>query len=126
MKTDYARCRRHGFVFLEIVVAIGLMGLLLAGVYAGVQANEQELRQCTRQRQALDVLDNVVERLAAEAPVSRRRCAEVLAEEVARSELAALPHLATVCDTSATGGVHCELRNRGRLLARMEVGGHAQ
>lgn len=103
-------------------MAIGLMGLLLAGVYAGVQVNEHELRQCTRQREALDVLDNVVERLAAEAPVSRRRCAAVLADELARSELAPLQHLTTLCEASASGGVRCAVRNRGRLLAEMEVG----
>ena len=58
-------------MLLEAVTAIGLVGLLLAGVYAGIRLNEDMLQHTVSQRQALDVLDNVVERLAAEAGPAR-------------------------------------------------------
>ena len=113
---------RQPFVLLETVTAIGLVGLLLAGVYAGIHTNEQMLQHCIGQRQALDVLDNVVERLAVEAPVALPRCAAVLAEELAPSPLARLPGVRTACEPAAGGGVQFTIRDHGHLLADIRIG----
>lgn len=107
---------------LEAVTAIGLVALLLAGVYAGIQANERVFRHCVSQRQALDVLDNVVERLAAEAPVSLPRCTAVLAEELAPSPLAGQPDVHSLCEPAEAGIILCVIRDENHLLAEVRIG----
>jgi hypothetical protein len=116
--------QRHAFVMIEVVMAVGLMGLLLVGVYAGVQANERLLRHYISQREALDVLDNVVERLASEAPVSPQRCAAVLGDEMAHSPLAARPRVRATCSEASAGGVQCIIRDHQHLLAEVRMGRH--
>jgi hypothetical protein len=113
---------KHPFILLETVAALGLVALLLVGVYAGIHANERMLRHCVSQRQALDVLDNVVERLATEAPVALPRCAAVLAEELAPSPLAGRPGVHTRCEAAEGGAILCAIRDRDHLLAEIRIG----
>ncbi|NLF18223.1 MAG: hypothetical protein GX595_13380 [Lentisphaerae bacterium] len=115
-------CRRHGALLIEVVCGLGLLGLVLAGVYAGLHVSEDALRHHVRQRQALDILDNAVERLAAEAPVSRQRCDAVLAEELARSPLAEAPGVTAACEPDPAGGIRCRLHSPTHLLAEVRIG----
>ena len=118
---------RQYFMLLEAVTAIGLVGLLLAGVYAGIRLNEDMLQHTVSQRQALDVLDNVVERLAAEAPVTLPRCAALLAEELAPSPLAGQPGVRSVCEPATeSGAILCAIRNHEHLLAEIRIGRREQ
>ena len=120
-----AAAHKH-FMLLESATALGLVALLLAGVYAGIHANEGMLRHTVSQRQALDVLDNVVERLAAEAPVALPRCTAVLAEELAPSPLAGRPGVHTLCESAEGGAILCAIRDREHLLAEIRIGRREQ
>jgi hypothetical protein len=116
------RTARHPFVLLETVAALGLVALILVGVYAGIHVNERMLQRYLSQRQALDVLDNVVERLAVEAPVTLPRCAAVLAEELAPSPLAGKPGVRSGCERVDGSAIRCTLRDHGHLLAEIRIG----
>jgi len=109
---------------VEAASALGLLALLVVGLYAGIQVNERMLQHFVAQREALDVLENVVERAAAEAPLSTARCRELLADELAQSPLAGRPSVQATCDVPAGGGIRCTIRNRERLLAEIRMGSH--
>ena len=126
-RTQHAGCRtatarRRGFVLMEVVTALGLLAVTLVGVYAGVQVNESMLRHYVAQRRAIEVLDNLVERMAVAAPVSPAHCATVLDDEVARSPLSGRPGLRSECAQTAEGAVRCAVWDGTHLLAEVRIG----
>ena len=116
--------RAHGYILIEVVAAIVLLGMVLAGVYAGVHVNERMVTYYVSQGQALDVLDNVVERSAARQPVSMDVCRRILEEEMAHSPLGRSARVTATCATVPGKGIVCTIQHGQRRLAIVRMGDH--
>ncbi len=117
-----SRITCRGFLLLEIVAAIGILTLIMAGVFAGIHLNETMLQHCLEQQAAIGVLDNVVERLAA-APdaISPDACRQALEHEMQFSPLGRKRHIAYHCRADTNGNLRCAIRDRNHLLAEVRI-----
>jgi len=112
----------RSFMLMEVVSGIALLSLTLTGVYAGIHLNEKMLRHGSEQQLAVDVLDNVVERLAAMPPASLAQCRTAFEDELKRSSLTSRKQLESRCTQAVDGRLHCLIRRRGHLLAEVRIG----
>jgi type II secretory pathway component PulJ len=79
--------RRGVFTLVEVVLAIAVFAVFSAGWYATVEASIARQRNMERQFEALVVLDNVVERVAAWPDCDLAQLKELLAHEIQESGL---------------------------------------
>lgn len=107
---------RPSFTVLEAVLAAVLLALLSGTLLALLDQTARHQQRLLRQQQALFVLDNVLERYAAEPAATRtsERLAALLAAEFRASDLTALPGVTAAC----------ELRSGGTRLTVADAAAH--
>jgi len=97
------RIGRHPLHLMEVVIAIGLLAIVITGVFSGLHANHRFRRRLVLRSEALSVLDNVLERTAGLPTVSNSTVRAILAAEVQHSSLAAVARVSTSCSVAADG-----------------------
>ncbi|MCK5803010.1 MAG: type II secretion system protein [Lentisphaeria bacterium] len=112
---------RHAFTLIEIVIATGLLAILLGGVFCSLRLTSAAQRRSMRRRKALHVIDNTVERLAAERRFEDQAVRAALHDEFARSDLANAADLQPECMPSDAGWRLVVRRRGGRKIASVEV-----
>ena len=111
--------QRCGSIILEMIGALGILMLLLSCFYASLHAVLGAGDTFVREAQAVYVLENVVERLAAESSRSPSRARTLLHEELAASDLSGEDAISASCDTGDRG-THLRIQKSGkRLLAEV-------
>ncbi len=113
--------RRTDFCLMEVVAATVLLGLTLTGAYSGFRLNDTMQRHYLQQQTALQVMDNVVERLAAEPEAAADRATELLRSEFASSQLSRFTHVAAAAEKRPGEIVLQIVRQDHRLLASVRI-----
>lgn len=111
-----------GFTTLELVVAMGMLSLLFAAFFATLRSVCALEERCALETRAVIVLQNTVERLAADDAPSLSAAQELLADEFGKSDLPRLGGMAAVCRL-VEGRAKAEIRRAdGRPVAAVEIG----
>jgi len=108
--------RRNAYNLMEIVVAVGLSGLLFSCAISAFRLMAQTQRETACRQTAMQVLDNTVERVAASGTRDRTSLGRILKDEFKKSELLGV---------SQRFGVRCESRSGNWRLAVLRPNGRA-
>ena len=100
------------FTLIEVVVAIGVLALLMTGAYSGLCLISSMQSHYLLEDKALEVLDNAVERLAAEPAPDVSRAAEILHREFRYSGLENDGNAVLECAASESN-LEIRIRTRG-------------
>jgi type II secretory pathway pseudopilin PulG len=108
------------FSMLELIAALVIASFMLGAYMSSLSHTRSRLRDLTQQQRAITVLDNTVERLAAEKSLTLGVLKDLLAHEFAAVQI---PRKAELLAEVADSADRVELRiTRGtRTLARMEI-----
>ncbi len=121
------RTARRCFNLIEVAAATALLGLVMAGVYAGVHLNERMRRHYFMEFLAVKVLDNVAERATAAPALTEAGARAWLDDEFGQSELSGNGQLAAVCRRDGGQLVLAIRKTNGaeRELASLRMNLHA-
>lgn len=114
--------RCSGYVLLEVVMAIGLLAIVFTGTYSGMHCLENMQRRTAQRQTALDILDNTLERLAAEPVRTPQRCAAILRDEFSRAAAPATVGMSVECRHVDGGIVLAVIGSGRREVATVTVG----
>lgn len=106
------RVRKTRLTLIEVVVGMGVFVLIGTGAYSGLRLTERMNNHYLLEDKALEVLDNAVERLAAEGDVTVPRATAVIRDEFEQSALAA-DHGATLTCRQTESGLSASVATRG-------------
>ena len=110
--------RRHAYNLMEIVVAVGLSGLLFTCAINAFHLIGQTQRDTACRQTAIQVLDNTVERIAAQPARDRETLGRIFQDEFNKSDLPARSRrFRARCETQNGEWQLAVLRPNGRALA---------
>lgn len=107
---------------MEMAAAMLVAGLMVGVFYTSLHRIRRLETLALTQGRALTVLENVVERLAAEPGVTAALAAQVLEEEFASSDLNLPERFSIQCRPQNDGIQLLVVRADGRAVATVEVG----
>jgi type II secretory pathway pseudopilin PulG len=93
--------RRHTFNLLEVGCALGILGLTAAAAFSGMNLCRDMQHRFGQERYAVQVLDNVVERLTAQPAYTADTVRQIVAAEFAALPDVARRGLTAHCDAAA-------------------------
>ena len=117
------RRARQQFSLIEVMFALALLMAMGAGVFAGIRMNQTMQRHYVHEQAALQVLDNTLERIAAESAPALERVERILAEEYSASSLAEVSRFSACCELRNSEVTLAVVDRNGRTLAEVRIPG---
>ena len=113
--------RRRPLLLTEVVLGAGLLAVFASCVFAALGALHDARAAAARQQQALLVLDNTVERLAAEPSWDAATVERLLRAEFAASALGTARGVRATCEPQAGHLALAVVDARGKPLGRLRL-----
>ncbi|OGV78236.1 MAG: hypothetical protein A3K19_04775 [Lentisphaerae bacterium RIFOXYB12_FULL_65_16] len=102
MNTRQENVRQAAFNLVEVVFALGLLGMTASAAFSGLNLCRDMQHRFGQERVAVQVLDNVVERLAAQPAYTADTVRQIVAAEFAALPARSQQDLTTRCEVSGT------------------------
>ena len=114
--------RQRAYNLMEIVVALGLSGVLFSCAISAFRLLAQTQHETANRQTAIQILDNTVERVAVLATRDRASLDRILQDEFGKSGLAGMNRrFGVLCESGNGDWRLAVLRASGRPLADVRV-----